>query len=73
MCVSGQDLTEGPNHRQAVSSHLTCRNTLKATIASSVATNKPIPKKRIFITIDTRVGYKAFFKKRKTVLHLRDR
>ena len=35
--------------------HLTCKNTLNANIAISVATNKPVPKKRIFITIDTRL------------------
>jgi hypothetical protein len=51
--------------------HLTCKNILNANIAISVATNKPVPKKRIFITIDTRLGYKAFFKRKKTVLYLR--
>src|SRR5262245_27406261 len=65
MCVSGQDLTEGPNHRQSMSSHLTCRNTLNANIASSVATNTPMPKKRIFITIGTRLAYERFLRERR--------
>jgi hypothetical protein len=45
--------------------YLTCKNTLNANIAISVATNKPVPKKRIFITIDTRLVIKRLLRERR--------
>jgi hypothetical protein len=62
--AAGRILPKGQTAGKRRQDHLTCTKTLYATIATSVATNKPMPKKRIFITIGTGLAYEAFFKEK---------
>jgi hypothetical protein len=59
--AAGRILLKGQTAGKQRQDHLTCRKTLYATITTSVATNKTMPKKRIFITIGIGLAYKPLF------------